>query len=403
MQLEFLALYHVLLNRKSIRESLFTLYILAATSYFKIFHFGISAIFFTPDLQPSIYNQFLSFCPLYDSELLQSEFLNEPRDNLEEREAAIELRERIDEQELLLEFLLLIQQRKQEAADKLQDTLSVLCADIEEVMRHQTNLKKKGDFYSSKLGKNDPSTLNPPSLNVVNNEDSSTLGSRKRSRPSFQIHNLEESDDNLADNTNSDSITKKEESVLLKSTRLMKNFKKLESAYFMTRCRQLKPPGRHLIRHSQLSSDNRGSIVATERSSVNNLGTRQRYSDERRTGWINPFLEGLCKYLSYSKLKVKADLNQGDLLNSSNLVCSLGFDRDGEFFATAGVNKKIKVFECESIMNEIRDIHYPVVEMGSRSKLSSICWNSYIKNQIASSNFEGVVQVRKSLLALFIF
>jgi WD40 repeat protein len=90
---------------------------------------------------------------------------------------------------------------------------------------------------------------------------------------------------------------------------------------------------------------------------------------------------------------VKADLKQGDLLNSSNLVCSLSFDRDGEFFATAGVNKKIKVFECDTIINEARDIHYPVVEMVSRSKLSSICWNRYITSQIASSNFEGVVQV----------
>ncbi|MFS7973415.1 putative transcription factor WD40-like family [Helianthus anomalus] len=27
--------------------------------------------------------------------------------------------------------------------------------------------------------------------------------------------------------------------------------------------------------------------------------------------------------------------------------------------------------------------------MSSRSKLSSICWNNYIKGQIASSNFEG--------------
>ncbi|KAJ6770395.1 PROTEIN SPA1-RELATED 2 [Salix purpurea] len=31
--------------------------------------------------------------------------------------------------------------------------------------------------------------------------------------------------------------------------------------------------------------------------------------------------------------------------------------------------------------------------MVCRSKLSSICWNSYIKSQLASSNFEGVVQV----------
>ncbi|KAK1381200.1 hypothetical protein POM88_027944 [Heracleum sosnowskyi] len=39
-----------------------------------------------------------------------------------------------------------------------------------------------------------------------------------------------------------------------------------------------------------------------------------------------------------------------------------------------------------------RDIHYPVVEMSSKSKLSSICWNGYIKSQIASSNFDGIVQ-----------
>ncbi|KAL0301183.1 UNVERIFIED_CONTAM: protein SPA1-RELATED 4 [Sesamum radiatum] len=71
----------------------------------------------------------------------------------------------------------------------------------------------------------------------------------------------------------------------------------------------------------------------------------------------------------------------------------LSFDRDGEFFATAGVNKKIKVFEYNSILNEDRDIHYPVVEMVSRSKLSSICWNGYIKSQMASSNFEGLVQI----------
>ncbi|KAJ0936145.1 putative transcription factor WD40-like family [Helianthus annuus] len=84
---------------------------------------------------------------------------------------------------------------------------------------------------------------------------------------------------------------------------------------------------------------------------------------------------------------------EADLLSSSNLVCSLSFDRDGDFFATAGVNKKIKVFEYDSILNGNRDIHYPVVEMASRSKFSSTCWNSYIKGQIASSNFDGVVQV----------
>nr|POE88882.1 protein spa1-related 3 [Quercus suber] len=282
-------------------------------------------------------------------ELLQSEFLNEPRDDLEEREAAIELRERIEEQELLLEFLLLIQQRKQEAADKLQDTISFLCADIEEVMKQQALLKKKGGSCPE-MGKDDLLMSSLPPMNIVDSGDSTSLGSRKRFRPGMQIQNIEEYDDNLDDGQKSDTLNENIGSLLSKSSRLMKNFKKLEAAYFLTRCRPVKPSGKPLIRHSTISSDGKGSIVLTERSSVNNLASKEQYSEGRQTGWINPFLE-------------------------------------------AGVNKKIKVFECDTIINEDRDIHYPVVEMASRSKLSSICWNSYIKSQIASSNFEGVVQV----------
>ena len=283
-----------------------------------------------------------------------------------------------------------MQQRKQETADKLQDTLSFLCSDIEEVVKQQMVLKKKSSSCPD-LGKEDNSTSSLPSMNVVIDDDSTSLGSRKRFRPGMRISNMEEFDDNIDGDQKSDA--ENQDNVLFKSSRLMKNFKKLEAAYFMTRCRPTKPVGKHAARNAPISSDGRGSAVVTERSSVNNLASKDRRYDGRQTGWINPFLEGLCKYLSFSKLRVKADLKQGDLLNSSNLVCSLSFDRDGELFATAGVNKKIKIFECDAIINEDRDIHYPVVEMSSRSKLSSICWNSYIKSQIASSNFEGVVQV----------
>ncbi|KAJ8764699.1 hypothetical protein K2173_007788 [Erythroxylum novogranatense] len=326
------------------------------------------------------------------SELLQSEFLNESRDNLEEREAAIQLRERIDEDELLLEFLLLIQRRKQEAANRLQDTVSLLCADIEEVVKHQVLLKKNGDAGPGR-GKDDHLVSDMPLWNIVDVDDFSSLASRKRVRPGLQIQNVEECDDSLNDGQNSEMVTDAQESRLFKSSRLMTNFKKLESAYFLTRCRPTRSSGKSAIKHSSISSDGRGSINVIERSSTNSIAPKDPLSESKQSGWISPFLEGLCKYLSFSKMKVKADLKQGDLLNSSNLVCSLSFDCDAQYFATAGVNKKIKVFECDTIMNESRDIHYPVVEMTCRSKLSSICWNSYIKSQIASSNFEGVVQI----------
>ncbi|GFZ05749.1 SPA1-related 4 [Actinidia rufa] len=280
--------------------------------------------------------------------------------------------------------------KKQETADNLQDAVSFLSSDIEEVTKQQSLLWRKGGSCSG-LGKDSASSL--PSMEVVDNGDSSCLGSRKRYRPGLQSHNEEESGDHLFEGQNSEEPASNQGSILSKSYRLMKNFKKLESAYFLTRCRPIIPTGKSLTRQSPISSDGKGSIVVTERSSINNLPLKDRYNEAGQGGWVNSFLKGLCKYLSFSKLNVKADLKQGDLLNSSNLVCSLSFDRDGEFFATAGVNKKIKVFEYDTSLNEDRDIHYPVVELASRSKLSSVCWNSYIKSQIASSNFEGVVQV----------
>nr|GEV57294.1 protein SPA1-related 4-like isoform X1 [Tanacetum cinerariifolium] len=311
-------------------------------------------------------------------EVLQSELLNEPRDNLVEREAAIELKEKIEEQELLLEFLLMLQQRKQESADNLRRTVSFLSSDLQEVTKLQTSIHGKGGLS--------PNLQDPPLRLPSTNDDSASSESRKRIRPSSSLQN---------EHHPLDTTIEDKENDISRSSRLMKNFKKLESAYFMNRRRAFKPvsAGKPLPRNAPIGSDGKGSIVLTERSSVNNVLPRERSAEGRQSGWINSFLVGLSKYMSFRRLNVKADLKQGDLLNSSNLVCSLGFDRDGEFFATAGVNKKIKVFEYDSILNENRDIHYPVVEMSSGSKLSSVCWNNYIKGQIASSNFEGVVQI----------
>ncbi|XP_076883164.1 protein SPA1-RELATED 3-like [Bidens hawaiensis] len=273
-------------------------------------------------------------------EVLQSEFLTEPKDKLDERVAAIDLKEKSDNQDLLLEFLLIMQQRKQEAADNLRSIVSAVNSDLEEVMKLQS-LNDRKQESNTNLGDQDSP------------DDSSTPSLRKRIK---LITNVNQNEGNSSS----------------KSSRLMRNFGKLESAYLLNRQRAFRP--------------------INSKESVNDISSKDRFAS-RQSRWINSFLDGLSKYLSFSHLKVKADLKQADLLSSSNLVCSLSFDRDGEFFATAGVNKKIKVFEFDSILNGNRDIHYPVVEMSSGSKLSSICWNSYIKGQIASSNFDGVVQV----------
>jgi len=89
-----------------------------------------------------------------------------------------------------------------------------------------------------------------------------------------------------------------------------------------------------------------------------------------------------------------ATIPRPSLRQSSSIVSSLEFDRDGGFFATAGVSKRISVFEYNAVVGTPGlSVHCPVVEMVTRSKLSCLSWNRYIKSHIASSDYEGVVTI----------
>lgn len=166
--------------------------------------------------------------------------------------------------------------------------------------------------------------------------------------------------------------------------RLMKNIDQLKNAYFSMRS------------NVKLSETN-----ATIRSDVGVLKCRDNFyqfqdeagTKEEPTDCLGDFYEGLCNYARYSKFEVRGCLRNVDILNSTNVICSLSFDRDEDYFATAGVSKKIKVFEFGALLNESVDVHYPLIEMSNRSKLSCVSWNNYIKNYLASTDYDGVVQV----------
>ena len=66
-------------------------------------------------------------------------------------------------------------------------------------------------------------------------------------------------------------------------------------------------------------------------------------------------------------MQVKAELNYSDLLTVPDMVCSTAFDRDDEFFATAGVYRRVKIFDFASVQDNDTSIHYPVLEIPSRS------------------------------------
>eukprot|EP01111_Echinosteliopsis_oligospora_P006343 TRINITY_DN20444_c0_g1_i1.p1 TRINITY_DN20444_c0_g1~~TRINITY_DN20444_c0_g1_i1.p1 ORF type:complete len:364 (+),score=58.13 TRINITY_DN20444_c0_g1_i1:255-1346(+) len=108
---------------------------------------------------------------------------------------------------------------------------------------------------------------------------------------------------------------------------------------------------------------------------------------------LSKFSKNLAKFTQFSSFKVLATVKYGDIFNQPSIVSSIEFDKDDEFFATAGVTKKIKIFEYEALLNNPIDMHYPIQEISCKSKISCLSWNNYIKNQIASSDYEGIVSL----------
>ena len=99
----------------------------------------------------------------------------------------------------------------------------------------------------------------------------------------------------------------------------------------------------------------------------------------------------MSKFVSHNRMDCKATLKQVDLLNNMEMICSMCFDRDDEFFAATGVCKKIKIFEYRSVVAEGMEGHLPVADIACSSKLNSLAWSSYIKAHIASADCAGSV------------
>ena len=81
------------------------------------------------------------------------------------------------------------------------------------------------------------------------------------------------------------------------------------------------------------------------------------------------------------------------MFNNSSIVSSIEFDKDQEFFAIAGVTKRIKIYDYNVVLKDMVDIHYPSTEMVCSSKISCISWSSFHKSTLASSDYEGTVIV----------
>ncbi|XP_022928915.1 protein SPA1-RELATED 2-like isoform X2 [Cucurbita moschata] len=278
-------------------------------------------------------------------EILESELINGIA-NVPAPELSTSIDEEDAESELLLQFLTSLNEQKRKHASKLMEDIRYLESDIEEVNKRHSSAKAL-----------DKSSLS----NTVNGRDSSIYhGGCLNSDGFSQVYTISH----------------------INEERIVKNISQLESAYFSMR--------------SKVDPSKNDPAIRTDKDLLRareNCYLLQK-DDERSHGdRLGAFFDGFCKYSRYCKFEVCGVLRNGDFNSSSNVICSLSFDRDEDYFAAAGVSKKIRIFEFNSLFSDSVDIHYPAVEMFNRSKLSCVCWNSYIRNYLASTDYDGVVKL----------
>ncbi|UXI21370.1 F-box/LRR-repeat protein 7 [Sarcoptes scabiei] len=122
---------------------------------------------------------------------------------------------------------------------------------------------------------------------------------------------------------------------------------------------------------------------------------REQFNDESlknvhgKSGRFDRFKKDLNQFVLYSQLRPLASLNYAK--DSSNIVSSIEFDKDMEFFAIAGVAKKIKIFDYAGVVKDSLGLSYPINDIDCSSKISCLCWNSYYKAMLATSDYEGNV------------
>ncbi|KAM7498358.1 hypothetical protein LguiA_022772 [Lonicera macranthoides] len=303
---------------------------------------------------------------------------------LTEKKRKLEQEETERNMQILLEFLQCLRKQKADELNEIQNDLQYVKEDTNAVERHRIELYRARDRYSVKLRmladdsmstKAWSSSIDKNSSGLISTSQNTHGGMRtanflyKKTEGKAQVSSLGGPQRKDAFSGLSSQNISQSGLAVARKKRVMLQFNDLQECYLQKR-RQL--PNKS---HNQEEGDT-------------NVMQREGY-----TAGLSDFQSVLNTFTRYSRLRVIAELRHGDLFHSGNIVSSIEFDRDDGYFATAGVSRRIKVFDFSSVVNEPADVHCPVVEMSTRSKLSCLSWNKFTKNHIASSDYEGIVTV----------
>lgn len=94
----------------------------------------------------------------------------------------------------------------------------------------------------------------------------------------------------------------------------------------------------------------------------------------------------------YSFKEIAALSDSDSLLTGSKIISSIEGDFSGGLFATAGVLKRINIYNLNNILerkSENMSKNFPILQMQCDAKISCLSWNPFHENKLCSADYEG--------------
>ncbi|KAJ0054632.1 hypothetical protein Pint_01951 [Pistacia integerrima] len=258
---------------------------------------------------------------------------------LGEKKRKMEQEEAERNMQILLDFLHCLRKQKVDELKEVQTDLHYIKEDINAVERHRIDLYRARDKYSIKLRMlGDDSTARKPWLSSIDKNSGGLSSSSLHMRGGMPSGNLQQKKVDGKAQVSSyglqrkDSLTGSDSQCfnqsglsVVRKKRVHAQFNDLQECYLQKRRELADQP------HIKQESDK-------------NVIHREGYN-----AGLADFQSVLTTFTRYSRLRVIAELRHADLFHAANIVSSIEFDRDNQLFATAGVSRRIKVFDFASV------------------------------------------------------
>lgn len=114
---------------------------------------------------------------------------------------------------------------------------------------------------------------------------------------------------------------------------------------------------------------------------------------KRREQYVDQVADTLLSISKHGRLKLEVEIPSGDMLQKSAIISSIGFNAKQEYFATAGVSKRIKIYDIQNVLEDRFRIPCPILELTWRSKLSDLDWSKQENAHLATSDYDGMISV----------